>query len=55
MTENFATPSSWKLLVILNRYSDELTLDNTHLKIAYLIRTNCIIICSGAKYILLVV
>ena len=54
MTEKFAALSSWSLLVILNRYSDELTLSNTYLKIAYLIRTWRIKICSGAKYILLV-
>jgi len=42
-------------LVILNRYLDELTLNNTYLKIAYSIRTYCITVCSGAKYVLLVV
>ena len=55
MTENFETPSSWYLLIILYRYSDELTFNNACLKIAYLIRSYSIIICSGAKYILLVV
>jgi len=55
MTENFATSSLWHLFVVLNRYSDELTLNNTCLKIAYLIRTYCIKFCSVVKYILMVV